>query len=73
MAVSDFAPVARKGKLSSDAETLTIECHRQPKVIQSVRDWSPDAYLVGFKLLSNVPEAELIRQAGKPARSTAPT
>ena len=42
---------------------MTIHCHRQPKVIQSVRDWSPELYLVGFKLLSNAPTAELIRQA----------
>jgi hypothetical protein len=63
MAVSDFAPERIPGKLSSDSETLTIECRRQPKVIQSVRDWSPETYLVGFKLLSNVPENELIRKA----------
>ncbi len=63
MAVSDFAPEPFAGKLSSNAKTLTIQCHRQPKVIQSVRDWSPETYLVGFKLLSNAPESELIRQA----------
>ncbi len=63
MAVSDFAPEPVAGKLSSNANTLTIQCRRQPKVIQSVRDWSPETYLVGFKLLSNAPESELIRQA----------
>jgi phosphopantothenate-cysteine ligase len=63
MAVSDFAPEPIAGKLSSDAQTLTIHCQRQPKVIQSVRDWSPSTYLVGFKLLSNATEVELIRQA----------
>jgi phosphopantothenoylcysteine synthetase/decarboxylase len=52
MAVSDFAPKPIAGKISSETQTLTIECHRQPKVIQSVRDWSPGTYLVGFKLLS---------------------
>jgi phosphopantothenate---cysteine ligase (CTP) len=62
MAASDFAPDPVAGKLSSDSTTLTIRCHRLPKVIQAVRDWSPEVYLVGFKLLSNVPEAELIRQ-----------
>jgi phosphopantothenate---cysteine ligase (CTP) len=63
MAASDFAPEPITGKLSSDSPTLTLRCHRLPKVIQSVKDWSPKVYLVGFKLLSNVPEAELIRQA----------
>ncbi len=63
MAASDFAPEPTPGKLSSDASTLVLRCHRLPKVIRSVRDWSPSAYLVGFKLLSNAPEGELIRQA----------
>ena len=63
MAASDFAPEPIAGKLSSDAETLTLRCRRLPKVIRSVRDWSPVVYLVGFKLLSGAPEAELIRQA----------
>jgi phosphopantothenate---cysteine ligase (CTP) len=69
MAVSDFAPDPVAGKLSSDTSTLTIHCHRQPKVIQAVRDWSPDVYLVGFKLLSNAPESELIRQAEEACRA----
>jgi phosphopantothenate-cysteine ligase len=64
MAASDFAPEPHSGKLSSHAETLVLRCRRLPKVIESVRDWSPTTYLVGFKLLSHVDEAELIRQAG---------
>jgi phosphopantothenate-cysteine ligase len=63
MAASDYAPEPARGKISSEADDLTIRCHRQPKVIRSVRDWSPDTYLVGFKLLSNASEYELIRQA----------
>ena len=63
MAASDFAPEPIAGKLSSDASSLVLRCRRLPKVIQAVREWSPSVYLVGFKLLSNAPEAELIRQA----------
>ena len=63
MAASDYAPEPTSGKISSEESTLNLRCHRLPKVIQAVRDWSPDVYLVGFKLLSNAPEAELIRQA----------
>jgi len=37
-------------------------------VIRSVRDWSPGVYLVGFKLLSRAPLAELIRQAESACR-----
>ena len=65
MAVSDYAPLPFAGKLSSGADDLTIRCRRLPKVIQSVRDWSPSVYLVGFKLLSNVTEDELILEGEK--------
>jgi len=69
MAASDYAPVPTSGKLSSDQDELTIHCQRLPKVIQSVRDWSPDVYLVGFKLLSNAFETDLIRQAQQACRT----
>jgi phosphopantothenoylcysteine synthetase/decarboxylase len=63
MAVSDYEPTHLPGKLESDAETSTIVARRTPKVIRAVRDWSPEVYLVGFKLLSRSSEAELIRAA----------
>jgi phosphopantothenate-cysteine ligase len=63
MAVSDFEPDALAGKLDSGVETLVIHGRRTPKVIQSVRDWSPGVYLVGFKLLSRARPADLIREA----------
>ncbi len=62
IAAADFAPEPAPGKLDSRLETLTIRCHRLPKIIAQVRAWSPATYLVGFKLLANVPHAELIRQ-----------
>lgn len=63
MAVSDFEPVAIKGKLDSEAEMVTIKAHRTSKVIQSVRDWSPNVFLVGFKLLAGAEPKELLRAA----------
>lgn len=63
MAVSDYEPDPIPGKISSEAPELVIRCRPTPKVIRSVRDWAPDAYLVGFKLLSGAPESELIREA----------
>jgi phosphopantothenate-cysteine ligase len=63
MAVSDFEPDPYSGKLDSNVETMVIHGRRTPKVIRSVRDWSPGVYLVGFKLLSRVALAELLRQA----------
>jgi phosphopantothenate---cysteine ligase (CTP) len=63
MAVADFEPEPRPGKISSDAESLDLHCRRTPKVIRLVRDWSPSVYLVGFKLLSHASPEELIRRA----------
>jgi phosphopantothenate-cysteine ligase len=63
MAVSDFEPRPITGKLDSHGESLTIHALRTPKVIRSVRDWSPGVFLVGFKLLSRVPLANLLHEA----------
>lgn len=63
VAVSDYAPEIAPGKIRSGLETLEIHCRRTPKVIRSVRDWSPSTYLAGFKLLSRVSTAELIAAA----------
>jgi phosphopantothenate-cysteine ligase len=63
MAVADFEPEPRLGKISSQADSLELHCRRTPKVIRMVRDWSPAVYLVGFKLLSHATRDELIRRA----------
>lgn len=68
MAVSDFAPVRVAGKIDSTSLTnssgeILLRLRRTPKVIRSVRDWSPTSYLVGFKLLSGASEQQLIEAA----------
>jgi phosphopantothenate-cysteine ligase len=63
MAVSDYEPEPRAGKISSRLDDLAIPLRRTPKVIRSVRDWAPSAYLVGFKLLSGAATEDLIRAA----------
>jgi phosphopantothenate---cysteine ligase (CTP) len=70
MAVSDFIPEARPGKLDSERESLNVEWKPTPKIIRFVREWSPSVYLVGFKLLSGVPEHELTSRALEAGRST---
>lgn len=64
-AVSDFAPARVAGKVDSGggSSEATLRLHPTTKVIRSVRDWAPDVFLVGFKLLSDVSEAELIAAA----------
>jgi phosphopantothenate-cysteine ligase len=63
MAVSDYEPEPVSGKIDSNADSIVIRARRAPKVIRSVRDWAPEVYLVGFKLLSRVSREALIRQA----------
>ncbi len=69
MAVSDYEPLPFSGKVSSSQEELVVRCRRTPKVIRSVRDWSPSIYLVGFKLLSRASTADLIDQAEASGRT----
>lgn len=66
-AVSDYTPVTTtKGKLSSDADNMTIELKRTPKILPQLRDhFGKDTTIVGFKLLSGVSEEELIATAAR--------
>lgn len=69
MAVSDFEPEPFTGKLSSGLRKLHITAMPTPKVIQSVRDWAPKVYLVGFKLLAGTTTEELISTAREACRT----
>ncbi len=52
-------------KISSVEPNLTVKLGLTPKIIASLRNLFPDAYICGFKLLENVPEQELIDAAMK--------
>lgn len=74
MAVSDYrvqsvqdvaGNVLEDQKLSSDYETLTIHLERTPKIIQQIKEWQPNTFLVGFKLLSGATQEELMDAAVK--------
>ena len=68
MAASDFEPIPTVGKLDSRAGPILVRFEPTAKVIRSVRDWAPDAYLVGFKLLTSVDPADLIAAAERSNR-----
>jgi phosphopantothenate---cysteine ligase (CTP) len=63
MAASDYEPERIAGKVPSDRDEWTLTLRRVPKVIRSVRGWSPRVFLVGFKLLYGVSDAVLIATA----------
>lgn len=50
------------GKIRSNAD-LSIKLKPLPKLISKVRELQPDAYLVGFKLLVNSTQEELVKAA----------
>lgn len=51
-----------KGKVRSN-DLLKIELKQLPKLIYFIKHWNPDCKLVGFKLLVNSKESELISAA----------
>lgn len=52
-------------KISSNQDNLIIKLKKTPKIISIIKDISPRIYLVGFKLLDNVSEENLINTAVK--------
>lgn len=52
-------------KISSNQENLIIKLKKTPKIISIIKNISPSTYLVGFKLLDNVSEENLINTAVK--------
>ena len=52
-------------KISSNQENLIIKLKKTSKIISLIKDISPNTYLVGFKLLDNVSEENLIDTAVK--------
>lgn len=55
----------RNEKISSSEENLIIKLKKAPKVIKLIKELSPETKLIGFKLLTGVPEKELIDVAYK--------
>lgn len=55
----------KDSKISSYEENLIIKLKKTPKIISMIKDISPKTFLVGFKLLDNVSESQLLDVAIK--------
>lgn len=55
----------RQTKMSSAEDGMIIKLKQAPKIISFIKEWNRDVKLIGFKLLSNVSEGELITVATK--------
>ncbi len=63
-AVLDYIPVGNlEGKKRSDEDEWIIRLRRGEKIIEKIRDWAPDIYLVGFKLEAKITLEELTERA----------
>ncbi len=63
-AAADYGPRERRMvKTPSKMERWTLELKPLPKIIEAVREASPETYLVGFKAEYNVSDEELIERA----------
>jgi phosphopantothenate-cysteine ligase len=73
MAVSDYSPqrvltmdgtpIDNQNKISSDISEIMIYLKQTPKIIGRMKALQPFALLIGFKLLMDVPEPELVEAA----------
>jgi phosphopantothenate-cysteine ligase len=59
--IADAPNIREGGKMSSDLDDVLVILERAPKIIALFRELAPDAVVVGFKLLTDVDEEELIR------------
>jgi phosphopantothenate-cysteine ligase len=62
-AVSDYGTKPIKGKIRSKDKDMSIHLHKLPKLIGRVKKKCPSAFLVGFKLLVDSTDTELIEAA----------
>lgn len=69
-AVSDYAPIQKSGKISSELNYMTIEMQQTKKLIRMVKDIVPSTYLVGFKLLVGSSNDELVAAMKKQIEHT---
>ncbi|MBN2328722.1 MAG: phosphopantothenoylcysteine decarboxylase [Candidatus Omnitrophica bacterium] len=63
-AVLDYIPAGVvEGKKKSDADEWIVRLKRGEKIIEKIREWAPEVFLVGFKLEAGVSLEELIERS----------
>lgn len=64
-AVSDYLVSAYSNEKIRSSDELKIPLEKAPKVINQIKQWSPHVFLVGFKLLIDASDEELVSRALK--------
>ena len=70
-AVSDYIPEkTEKSKIKSTKKQILIKLKQVPKIIDQIKKWQKNVFLVGFKAEANVSKQALLHQARKKLRES---
>ncbi len=69
-AVADYVPTKSRNKIKSSEQSISIRLKRAPKIIDEIRGYQRDLFLVGFKAEAGMTRAQLIRSAEKKLRES---
>ncbi len=64
-AVSDYLVSSYSNEKIRSSNDLTLSFEKAPKIINQIKQWSPEIFLVGFKLLIDANDEELVAAAMK--------
>jgi len=70
-AVSDYVPEkVERSKIKSVKKQIMVKLKQAPKIINQIKKWQKDVFLVGFKAEANVSKQSLLSQARKKLRES---
>jgi len=70
-AVSDFVPEkVEKSKIKSGKKQVIVRLKQTPKIIDQIKKWQKDVFLVGFKAEADISKQNLLREARKKLRES---
>jgi phosphopantothenoylcysteine decarboxylase/phosphopantothenate--cysteine ligase len=68
-AIADYVPTAQsKKKIKSSKSTMNIRLKKAPKIIDEIKKYQKNVFLVGFKAETNLTKSQLIKSAEKKLR-----
>ena len=70
-AIADYVPtVQSKKKIKSSKSTMNISLKKAPKIIDQIKKYQKNVFLVGFKAETNLTKSQLIKSAEKKLRES---
>jgi phosphopantothenoylcysteine decarboxylase/phosphopantothenate--cysteine ligase len=70
-AIADYVPIVQsKKKIKSSKSTMNIRLKKAPKIIDEIKKYQKNVFLVGFKAETNLTKSQLIKSAEKKLRDS---